>query len=525
MPTPSSKYYFDEYAANKVVNWIEKYIHHIKGELRGKLIKLEEWQKNDIIRPAFGWKHKISKLRKHRIIYVEVPRKNAKSTIAAGIGLYLLHADREPGAEIYSAASERLQAGIIFNIASEMVEFSPALSARSGVFRNSIVAEKTGSFYQVISADAKTKDGLNAHGIIIDELHAQPNRKLYDVLTTSVGSRRQPLIILLTTAGMDKTSICWEIHDYAQKIIDGIIKDDTFLPVIYNADQDDDIYLEKTWKKANPGYGSIVKREYIRGEINKIKNNPSFESTFRRLHLNQWMSAESTWISDFDYMKCDQGPINLEDYKGRECYAGIDLASISDITALILLFQREDEGFDVVPFFWIPLETAKERTKSADVNYIEWINQGYIQTTPGRSTDFSYVKNKIIELDQVYDIKMIGFDPWNASQLVTDLQNEGIDKFDKVTMYMSTLSAPTKEFERLIMSELINHAGNPVLRWMMSNVMIVRDSNDNIRTDKGKSKEKIDGIVATIIALCVYMTEPEGANINEIYKDRGLESV
>ncbi len=521
--TNNSKYIYDKKAADRVINWIEKYICHVKGELQGKKIILEDWQKDDIIRPLFGWKHRITKLRRYRKIYVEIPRKNAKSTIAAGIGLYLLLADNEPGAEIYSAAAERIQAGIVHEVAKYMVNHEKALNSRAECFRNSITCPKTGSFYHAISADARTKHGFNAHGIIFDELHTQPNRELYDVLTTSVGSRRQPLIILLTTAGFDKQSICFEMHDYAVKVRDGIIEDDTFLPVIYTVGKEMDIYSEETWKIANPGYGSIVKKAYIKEQINVVKNNPSFEDTFRRLHLNQWTSSETTWLSDIDYMKCDLGKIDLSKYKGRKCYAGLDLASIRDLSALVLIFPwLEGEGFDVVPFFWLPEETAKARSVSVDVNYNDWIRQGLIEATPGNVTDYNIIKKKIIELDEDLDIQMIGFDKWNASQLVIDLQEEGIETFDPVSMYMSVISAPTKELERLIMELLINHAGNPILRWMMSNIMLVRDTNDNIRPDKSKSKNKIDGIVALIIALCVYMTGDSEPDINEIYKNKGL---
>jgi len=514
----SKKYYFDDKAADKAVKWIEKYITHVKGEHAGKPVILEDWQKNDIVRPLFGMKDRLSGHRKYRTVYVEIPRKNAKSTLAAGIGLYLLMNDGEPGAEIYSAAADRSQAGIVFDVARSMVNNRTALQRRARPFRNSITYESNGSFYKAISADANTKHGFNAHGIIFDELHTQPNRELFDVLTTSVGSRRQPITLLLTTAGYDKTSICYEMHEYARKVKAGIIQDETFLPVIYTVDREVDIYDVQIWKTANPGFGSIVKREYLEEQINKVKNNPSFEATFRRLHLNQWTDSEDTFIADTDWMACDQGPIQTEN---RMVYAGLDLASTRDINALIAVYKNTDGFVDVKAWFWMPEATAKARSMSNDVNYLQWIRDGYIIATPGNVTDYNQIKKTILELNEQQAFSSFGFDAWNSSQLVNDLITEGIDLhvFDKVSMYMSTLSEPTKHLEKLVMTRKINHAGNPVLRWMMSNVMIVRDSNDNIRPDKSKSKEKIDGIVALIIALATMLSEKSDPDLNEIYSN------
>ena len=519
-----SKYFFDKKAADRVANWIEKYITHVKGELAGKPVILEKWQKEDIIYPIFGMKSRITGLRKYRTVYIEIPRKNAKSTLAAAIGIYLLLADGEMGAEIYSAAADRGQAGIVFDIARRMIMNRTALSNRASVYRNSITYEKTGSFYKAISSDANTKHGFNAHGIIFDELHTQKNRELFDTLTTSVGSRRQPLTLLLTTAGYDKNTICWEMHEYARKVKEGVIHDETFLSIIYTAPKEDDIFSPKTWKKANPGYGSIVKEAYIREQVMKIKNNPSFEATFRRLHLNQWTDAIDTWITDMDWMACDKGEKNLEDYTGRTAFAGLDLATVSDITALMLNFEEENGDITIFPFFWVPEETAKKRTKSADVNYLEWIRQGYITATPGDVTDYNEIKKKIIWIYENFKIESFGFDNWNSSQLINDLTAEGLSNFDKVSMYLSHLNEPTKQLEKLVMQRKINHQGNPVLRWMMGNVMIMRDTNDNIRPDKGKSKNKIDGIVAEIIALASHMSRPAEVDLNEIYKN-GIETL
>lgn len=517
-------YYFDKKAADKAVNWIQKYITHVKGELAETPVYLEKWQQDDIVRPLFGWKDKLTGFRRYRTVYVEIPRKNAKSTLAAGIGLYLLMADGEKGAEIYSAAADRSQAGIVFDVARRMVEHRRALSSRCNVFKNSVTYEKTGSFYKAISADAHTKHGFNAHGIIFDELHTQPNRELYDVLTTSVGSRRQPVTLLLTTAGYDKNSICWEIHEYARKVKEGIIKDESFLPVLYTVDRKADIFAPETWKAANPGFGSIVKADYIEQQVNRIKNEPSFEATFRRLHLNQWTDAEDTWISDLDWMACNKGPINK---KNRKCYAGLDLASTRDISAFVLLWIDENENIDIEAYMWIPEDTAKARSMSADVNYLEWVRQGYLYTTPGNVTDYNQIKNKILELYEKHPFDAFGFDSWNSSQLINDLVLEGIPlkTFDKVSMGMGTISEPTKKLEVYTLNKQINHAGNPILRWMMSNVTIMHGNNDAIRIDKNKSKEKIDGIMAIIIALSSYISPDHGNDLNKIYSESGFTSI
>lgn len=517
-------YYFDKKAADKAVNWIQKYITHVKGELAETPVYLEKWQQDDIVRPLFGWKDKLTGFRRYRTVYVEIPRKNAKSTLAAGLGLYLLMADGEKGAEIYSAAADRSQAGIVFDVARRMVEHRKALNSRCDVFKNSVTYEKTGSFYKAISADAHTKHGFNAHGIIFDELHTQPNRELYDVLTTSVGSRRQPVTLLLTTAGYDKNSICWEIHEYARKVKEGIIKDKSFLPVLYTVDRKADIFAPETWKAANPGFGSIVKADYIEQQVNRIKNEPSFEATFRRLHLNQWTDAEDTWISDFDWMACQLPKPKETSFR---LYAGLDLASIRDITAFILIYAYDDGRIFIEPYFWMPEDTAKARSTAADVNYLQWIREGYIKATPGNVTDYNIVKKDILEIYERQPFDSFGFDKWNSSQIVNDMINEGIPApvFDKVTMYMSTLSEPTKKLERMVMQREAMHDGNPVLRWMMSNVMIVRDSNDNIRPDKSKSKEKIDGVMATIIALTTMLSPDEGNDLNKIYSESGFTSI
>lgn len=493
-------YYYDKNAAERVVIFIEKFIRHCKGELAGENIKLETWQREDIIYPVFGIKRKKDGLRRFRTAYVEIPRKNAKSTLGAAIALYLLVGDGEPGAEVFSAAGDRDQAAIIFGIAKSMVEQEPELMKRCKPFQHSIThqaRDKITRFYKVISAEAKTKHGFNAHGILFDELHTQPNRELWDVLTTSTGSRRQPLTFAITTAGYDKESICYEIHEYAAKVLTGAIKDDSFLPVVYSAPIESDIYNPETWKAANPGYGSIVKAEYIQEQVLKIKNQPSFESTFRRLHLNQWVGTAETWISDDDWMKCS-GDVVAE----GECFGGLDLANVRDVAALSLYFPASQS---VLCFFWVPSDVVQDRSRREGVNYGVWVSSGLMKTTPGNAIDHRVIESDIRELFDTYDIRSIGYDRWGAVEIVRNLIEDGFPLSQFGQGYAS-MSAPTKEMEKMVVGGNLRHGGNPVLRWMASNVMIESDPAANIKINKKKSKEKVDGMVALAMAIGESMT-------------------
>lgn len=493
----SRKYYFDKPAAERVINWIQKYITHVKGELTGQKIILEEWQKDDIIRPIFGIKRKKDKLRRFRTVYIEIPRKNAKSTLGAAMALYLLLSDGEPGAEIYSAAGDALQARIIFEIAQGMVRQNEALSGNCRAFQHSITKLDGSSFYKVISAEAGTKYGFNAHGILFDELFVQPDRELWDVLTTSTGSRRQPLTIAMTTSGFDMDSICYEIHEYANKVKDGIIEDDTFLPVLYSAPMDADIFSLETWKRANPGFGTIVKQEYIEQQVNKIKNQPSFESTFRRLHLNQWVGTAETWIPDNIWMNCS------EESKGEGlCFGGLDLARYRDVAAFVLFFP---ESGSVLPFFWVPEAIVEERSRREGINYNVWVKEGLMSTTPGNAIDHKYIELKIRELAEEYNIVSIEYDRWSAYDIVRNLLDDGFPMNEFGQGYKD-MSAPTKELEKLAVTGQLKHGGNAVLRWMCSNVFIEEDPAQNIKINRKKSKEKVDGMIALVMAIGGSMT-------------------
>tara|TARA_R100001594_G_scaffold25922_5_gene50588 strand:- start:1396 stop:2934 length:1539 start_codon:yes stop_codon:yes gene_type:complete len=508
-------YYFDESSANKAVGFIETFITHTKGELSGKPFLLEDWQKK-IVSDLFGWKNKKTDLRKYRTAYIQIGRKNGKSTLASALALYMLFADDERGSEIYSAAGDRQQAGIVHEIAKGMIVGNPELSNRAKVYRNSIINESKGNYYQAISSDSKTKHGFNANCIIFDELHTQPNRDLWDTLTTSVGSRRQPLTIAITTAGYDRNSICYEIYKYAQQVESQAVKDETFYPCIFEAEMDDDITDEEVWKKANPNYGVSLKKNYMEIESQRAVDVPSYQNTFKRLMLNIWTDSLAVWIPNNEWMECYQ-EFDYSTLEGKECWAGLDLASTRDISALVLLFNIDDK-YVVLPHLFIPEENAKKRSERDGVDYVTWKNQGHIIATEGDVADYNFIKEKINELSKKYRLQSIAYDRWNASQLVIDLQNDGANMSPFGQGFVS-MSAPTKELEKLIIGKQIIHNDNPCMNWMLSNVAIQEDAAGNIKCSKSKSKEKIDGIIAMIMALGEIMTQE---NTDSVYDQRGL---
>jgi len=510
-----SKYYFDKKAAEKAIGFIETFVTHTKGELTGQPLKLEKWQ-SKIVGDIFGWKNKKTYLRKYRTVFIEVPRKNGKSTLCAAIGLYMLFADEERGSEIYSAAGDRSQAGIVFEIAKGMLQQNAELSQRGKAYRNSIVNGTKGNFYQAISSDSKTKHGFNANCIIFDELHTQPNRLLFDTLTTSTGSRRQPLTIAITTAGYDKQSICYEIYIYAKKVLEGTIKDESFYSVIYEADADDDITLESTWKKANPNYGVSLKKEYMQRESQRAVDVPSYQNTFRRLMLNQWTDSHSAWLTSGEWNACCQ-EFDYSKLENCEAWGGLDLASTRDLTAFVLLFNV-DGKFVFIPYIFIPEENAKKRSERDGVDYVAWLRDGHVYGTSGDVADYSFIRAKINELSKKYRIQSICYDRWGASQLIVDLQNDGAT-LDPFGQGFVSMSMPTKTLEAEILAKNIIHNNNPCMNWCMSNVALQEDPAGNIKVAKNKSKEKVDPVVALVMALGCHLTTESS---DSVYDERDI---
>lgn len=513
--------HYDKKKADHAVNFIQC-LSHTKGIWSGKPFILLPWQET-IIRDLFGVV-KPNGYRQFNTAYIEIPKKNGKSELAAAIALLLCSGDNEERAEIYGCAADRQQASIVFEVAADMVRMCPPLNKRMKILTATkrIIYTPTNSFYQVLSAEAYSKHGFNIHGVVFDELHTQPDRKLFDVMTKGSGdARMQPLFFLITTAGTDTHSICYEQHQKALDIIEGRKHDPTFYPVIYGADESEDWTDPKVWKKANPSLGETVGIDKVEAACASAKENPGEENAFRQLRLNQWVKQAVRWMPMDRWNKCSF-PVDEEHLKGRVCYAGLDLASTTDITAFVLVFPPEDEEgkFEILPFFWIPEENVSLRVRRDHVPYDIWERQGYLKTTEGNVVHYGYIENFIEELGKLYNIREIAFDRWGATQMVQDLEGMGFTVVP-FGQGFKDMSPPTKELMKLTLEERIAHGGHPVLSWMMDNIFIRRDPAGNIKPDKEKSTEKIDGAVATIMALDRAIrrgSQPTGS----VYDTRGI---
>ena len=493
--------YYDKDAADYAVNFIEC-LSHTKGKWSGKPFELIDWQEQ-IIRDIFGTL-KPNGYRQFNTAYIEIPKKMGKSELAAAVALLLCCGDGEERAEVYGCAADRQQASIVFEVAADMVRMSPALSKRVKILSATkrIVFQPTNSFYQVLSAEAYSKHGFNIHGVVFDELHTQPNRKLFDVMTKGSGdARTQPLYFLITTAGSDTKSICYETHQKAKDLLEGRKVDPTFYPVIYGADESDDWTDPKVWKKANPSLGITVGIDKVKAACESAKQNPAEENTFRQLRLNQWVKQAVRWMPMDKWDKCAFA-VNEEDLLGRVCYGGLDLSSSIDITAFVLVFppEVEDDKYVVLPYFWLPEETLNLRVNRDHVPYDVWEKQGYLKTTEGNVVHYGFIEKFIEELGEKYNIREIAFDRWGAVQMVQNLEGMGFTVVP-FGQGFKDMSPPTKELMKLTLEEKVAHGGHPVLRWMMDNIFIRTDPAGNIKPDKEKSTEKIDGAVATIMAL------------------------
>ena len=496
---PTSHY--DEKMADRAVRFIEM-LPHTKAEWEGKPFWLLPWQAR-IIRDVFGVLREDG-TRQFRTVYIEIPKKQGKSELAAAITLYLLYADNEPAAEVFSAAADRAQASIVFDVAKRMVELTDGLNKRSKIMAATkrIVNYSNAGYYQVVSADVANKHGYSISGLCFDEIHNQPNRMLWDVLTKGSGdARRQALHVAITTAGTDRNSICYELHCKAMDILNGKKIDPTFYPVVYSLPDDADWSDEKNWYKVNPSLGYTVPIERMREAFLQAQENPAEENIFRQLRLCQWVGSAVAWIPEHIYDK-GSAPIDVERLKGRECYCGLDLSSTSDITAFVMVFPPLHDGdkYIVVPHFWLPRETLELRVRRDRVPYDVWEKQGLFHVTEGNVVDYNFVRKTINELATQFHIMEIGVDRWNATQLITDLDGDGFTMVP-IGMGFKDMSPGMKELYKLMLEGRIIHGGNPVLRWMAGNVVAEVDAAENIKPSKKKSTEKIDGIVALIMGL------------------------
>jgi phage terminase large subunit-like protein len=510
--------WFDENSAAKAIRFFAL-LRHSKGEWAGQVFVLEPWQQF-IVWCLFGWKREGTDFRRFRTAYLEVARKNGKSTLMAGIGLYLFFADNEPGAEVYTAATKRDQAKIVWGEAKRMVQSSPGLRSQIGVYVSNMHIPESASKFEPLGADEDSLDGLNIHAAIVDELHAHKTRNVWDVLETATGSRRQPIQLAVTTAGHDRHTICWEQHEYVEKILDKVLEDDTYFGLIYTTDPKDDWQDQSLWIKSNPNIGVSVKEDDLIRKAERAREVPTALNAFLRLHMNQWTESETRWLSPESWNKCADA-VNPDALRGRICYGGLDLSTTTDLSAFILVFPplTEDDKYELLCRFFVPQDNIAARVKRDRVPYDVWIRQGLIKATPGNVIDYAFILNQIDEDSQNFDLREIAFDRWGAAKITQDLQDRGLEVVAFGQGFQS-MSAPSKELEKLVLGQQLSHGGNAVLSWMMSNVVMRTDPAGNLKPDKEKSREKIDGVVAAIMALDRALRVGDGGK--SVYETRGV---
>lgn len=512
-------FYYDRKAAKRAVHFFENELQHVQGEYDKIRFQLEKWELR-LVRRIFGWKRRKDNSRKFRKVFLFVPSGNGKSFVVAGIGTYLFAADKEPGANVITAAADTEQAEIVFKYAKENVHRNPKLKELVGrIYRRSMAILTTGSSYKVISSAAETKHGMDLHGVLVDEVHALKNRQLVDVLITRTRTRRQPLIVFATTAGYDKRSVCGDLYDYSKKILEGIIVDHEFYPVIYEATEQDDWTSEKVWHKANPNLGVTVNVDFLRAQCVMAKQMPTYENAFKRMHLNIWTASDIRWLPMHKWGECNE-KIDDAILRTTPCFGGLDLAGRLDVAAFVLVFPLENDRWATLCRFWIPEATAEKRQRSGQVPYLDWARDGLISLTPGDDIDYAFLRRDIKKLSEDYLLRAVAFDPWNANQLTHQLNDEdGIVMIPCRQGYQS-LSAPSKELEAAVTSGRLAHGDNPVLTWMASNATVVMDPAGNIRPDKSKSRDKIDGILALVMALGRILVDDQSGR--SVYDERGV---
>jgi phage terminase large subunit-like protein len=504
--------------AQYALAFFPKFCRHSKGEWARKPLTLGGWQKFSI-GSVFGW-HREDGTRRFRYVYEELPRKNGKSTTLAGVGLFMLDCDGEEGAEIYAAATKKDQARIIFDEAKRMVRTSPELSKHIVPLKLNLSVEATSSKFEPLSSDENTLDGLNPHCILIDELHKHKNRSLLDVMDTAVGSRRQPLIWIITTAGDESPeSVYASENDYAVKVLQGVIEDDNVFAFIATMDKGDKWDDPKTWEKANPNFGVSVKQADLERQALKASKSPTALSAFMRLRLNVRSSHIESAI-DMNVWAANGGKRReLETLKGRRCWGGLDLSSKIDISAFVLLFEPSDDTdgkYLLMPRFWMPADTLEDRAaKDRNANYRQWVDDGYIEVTPGNVVDHSEIERAVLAANKEFVISSIAFDPWNATQLSSSLTGAGVPMVEFI-QGLRSYTEPTKEFLNYLLDRKFDHGNNPVLRWMASNLKTHMDKNLNRMPHKMHSTGRIDGITASIMALGRCIAIPEEAQKNQV---------
>ncbi len=498
---------FDQTRADAALNFFERILKHTKGQFAGKLFELLLWEAQ-IISDLFGTLEDDGR-RQYQTAYIEVPKKNGKSELAAGIALYCLLADNEPGAEVYSAATSRDQASLVFRVAASMVEQSSALSKRLRVLRSTKTILKRGdhdSFYRAISADGDVQDGINPHCVIADELHRWKVGKaldLWEILERGTIARRQPLVFAITTAGIqDESPLCWRYHEYERQIREGVFKDRHFYGKVFAAGPQDDWTDEATWIKVNPSHernGGFIKSAALRKEFDKAINDPAQQPAFKRFHLCIWGQSENRAL---DMQQWAAGGGALRALVERRCFGGLDLSTSIDLTAFVLLFPSSDGSFDVLAFFWMPKDNVRLRELRDKVPYSQWVEDGFITATPGNQVDYSAVRATIRWAAEVFQLLEVDYDPSQATETAQLLVDEGI-KCVPIKQGFN-VSAATKRLIELVVGGQLRHGDHPVLRWNADCLAVKGDGNDQIRPvkpERSTSSKRIDGMTSIINAL------------------------
>ena len=513
--------FFDSDEGVKALQFISA-LQHTKGKWKGDRFIPMPWQQW-LIYTLFGWKRRNDAgdvIRRFRTAYFEVARKGGKTALMSAAANYMFYADGEAGPEVYFGATTTKQAKICFNESRAMVLQNKILKSKTKVYtHNMSLLNDPVSKFEPTSREADNMDGLNPSCAIIDEYHAHKTSDVYDVFKSGMGSRQQPLQLTITTAGFNKGAPCYQLRRTCIDILNGVKKDDSMFTMIFAPDEGDDWTLEDTWKKANPSLGETISIDYLRAEFTQAQNNVSEQVNFKTKHLNLWSETSSTWI---ETSKWDSAEMKITDKELREmdCYGGLDLASTRDLTAFVLVFADGERIF-IKPFFFVPLDTIQARSKADGVAYNTWEIEGSLIGTPGNVVDYEYIRQKINELGEIYKIKSIAYDRWNSSQLIIWLNDDGAVMNPYAQSY-SQLSTPTKEIEKKLYNGDLRHDGNPVMSWNISNVEITMNSGGNIKADKRKSEEKIDGVVALAMGIGQMLTERMGDEGDSIYETRDI---
>lgn len=515
---PDFPYYYDEEEADRAV-WFFSELVQFDGEWAGLPFSLSDWQEWDIIRPLFGWKKTSDGTRRFRSAYIEIPRKNGKTTLMAGIAGFLLLADREPGAQIYCAATKEDQAKLLFDAARKLLENSPSFCEEFQAFKKSLYCPQMGSVFRPLGRDSKTQDGFSVHGGLIDEYHAHPSSDIKDVLASGRGARRQPLICTITTAGFNTFAPCKRESDLAKTILEGTVSNETYFAYVTTVDDPKNWADPIEWQKANPNLGISVYEEGFREDFKEANLLPENLNNFLVKKLNIWVTQHEKWLDLEAWKQCRQ-EIEIESLLGKPCVGGLDLSTTTDLTVFLLLFYQENPKV-VLPFFFLPKDSIRKRSERDRVPYDLFERDGSLFVTEGNVVDYDFVEAKILECKEKYAVSEIAFDRWNASQTVNNLTAKNVPMVPFGQGFFS-MNAPSKELEKLVLERKLNHLGHPVLEWMAGNVAVAKDPAGNIKPAKDKSSERIDGIVALVMALGIAAKQKPAANF--IYNSRGIFS-